>query len=108
MAAVAAWLVVSGMAATDNATWRALRSIAALPDAAWSPREGDCTGTAHHRWALVMYVHTDPGGRVQFWRCVRCGKHKLQAVNSGETVYADSVGQDGLNQASAYVTKAIR
>ena len=55
-----------------------------------------------------MYVHTDPGGRVQFWRCVRCGRHKLQAVNSGETVYADSDGQEGLNQASAYATKTIR
>ncbi|MDE0023312.1 MAG: hypothetical protein OXP69_02755 [Spirochaetaceae bacterium] len=98
----------SGMAAADNATWRAMRSIAAIPDAAWSPREGGCSETAYHRWVLMMYVHTDPGGRVQFWRCIRCGKRKLQVLDSGATVYADSAGQHGLEEASGAVTKGIR
>ena len=55
-----------------------------------------------------LYVHADPGGRIQFWRCTRCRKHKLQVVNSGETVYAESDEQDEEAEARAAATTVGR
>ena len=85
--------------------------MAAIPDAAWSAQERVCREGSHHLWALSMYVHAEPGGRIQFWRCNRCRQHKLQVVNSGETVYASAVGGDGrdrVGEAQATVTTASR
>ena len=56
-----------------------------------------------------MYVHAEPGGRIQFWRCTRCRQHKLQVVNSGETVYASAVQggeREGVAEALATETTA--
>jgi len=89
-ARAAAGLAAPGMEAFDNPTLQALRAVAAMPDHAWSAAESACVERLHHVWALSMYVHTNAGGRIQFWRCGRCGQHKLQIVNSGKTLYAAS------------------
>ena len=84
-------LVCPGMAATGSPTLQALRSMAGIPDSVWSAQERACGEGFHHLWVPAMYVHAEPGGRIQFWRCRRCRQHKLQVVNSGETVYASTV-----------------
>ena len=74
-------------AAALNPTFQALRAIASIPEEAWLLEERACPMGGYHIWGPAMYVHADPGGRLQFWRCRRCGAHKLQVVKSDETVY---------------------
>lgn len=57
---------LSRMAVTESPTLQALRSFAAIPDAGWSSEESVCREGLHHRWTPVMYVHAEPGGRIQF------------------------------------------
>ena len=83
--------------------------MAAIPDPVWCAQESTCAEGAHHRWGPAMYVHAEAGGRIQFWRCRRCRQHKLQVVNTGETVYASALEggeRDGAGDSQATVSMA--